>query len=171
MQDTAKDKPLLIHRLKTFDRSLEELRHKAGSGEIAASKAEQLIRQLSGSNDINLRRQFRFTRSGENRITYCRKYDLGCGYRLVFIRKGEQIAFLYVGTHDDCFRWISRNRGFTYEFVDSMNNPEPPRPEAETNHFSDEHQYLETDEYEDQLMRKIDDKILRVVFAGLTTQS
>jgi hypothetical protein len=158
---------LLVHRTSAFDRNLEELRRTGGSAAIAADKAELLIRQASGSEEENLRKQFRFTRNGENRISYCGKYDLGCGYRLAFIRRGNQIAFLFIGSHDDCFRWISRNKGLTFEFRPSATPAEIRQDDSEKDcSLRDETQDAVTDEYEEQLMRRIDDRILRKIFSG-----
>jgi hypothetical protein len=51
-----------------------------------------------------------FTRNGEGRIRGCRKYDLGAGYRLITLKQGEDLYLLFVGTHDECGRWVENNR-------------------------------------------------------------
>ena len=124
--------------------------------------------RIMGMNQRDLRKQFRFTRRGEYRIKYCGKYELGCGHRLVFIRRNGHIVFLYVGSHDDCFRWIERNRGLTYEF-DST----PPALQimgaASTKDESiseDGKEDLSGDEYEEHLMSRIDDRIRSKIFSG-----
>lgn len=51
-----------------------------------------------------------FTRNGEGRIRGCRKYDLGAGYRLITLKQGDDLYLLFVGTHDECDRWVENNR-------------------------------------------------------------
>jgi hypothetical protein len=92
------------------------------------------------------------------------KYDLGCGYRIAYIRQVAHIVFLYIGTHDDCCRWIERNRGLSYE------------PPGSTHALSiiggmlddidESEEALKEDEYEARLMSRINDKILRKIFSG-----
>ena len=139
-----------------------------GNAAMAAEKAKAVIGQMIGVNKGSLRKQFRFTRCGEYRIRYCQKYELGCGYRLVFIRKGNHIIFLYVGSHDDCFRWIKRKRGLTYKTDDAICDRQFKQEPYEESGFNlcqvEEDPNL--DEYEAQLMRRLDDKTLRKIFAG-----
>jgi hypothetical protein len=158
------EKFLFVHRTANFDRILENLRKKGGTGSLAAGKAEEVINGISCGQGENMRQQFRFTRRGECRIKHCMKYDLGCGYRLVFIRRGCHFFFLYVGSHDDCFRWIERNKGLSYEIDDRthalriIRDVPVPGDECE--------EKLGKDEYEARLMSRIDDKVLRKVFSG-----
>ena len=127
-------KVLFVHRTAVFDRNLEDLRQKGGTASMAAAKAEAVMRQITGIKEGDLRKQFRYTRRGEYRIKYCGKYDLGCGHRLVFIRRNGHIVFLYVGSHDDCFRWIERNRRVAYKIDDTTNAiPITRDPSVESN--------------------------------------
>jgi|WetSurMetagenome_2_1015567.scaffolds.fasta_scaffold130002_3 hypothetical protein len=161
-------KVLFVHRTGVFDRNLKDLHQKGGTASIAAAKAEAVMRQVTGINEGDLRKQFRFTRRGEYRIKYCGKYDLGCGYRLVFIRRDGHIVFLYVGSHDDCLRWIERNRRVDYKTDDTTNAipiTRDPSVESKPNLHETEKE-LDADEYETQLMRRIDEKTLRKIFSS-----
>jgi hypothetical protein len=165
---------LFVHRTQTLDRSLDELRRKGGIGLVAARKADELINLITRTEEKRVREQFRVTRNGEYRIRYCRKYDLGSGYRLVFLHRDCHMVLLYVGSHDDCFRWIERNKGLKYEMDDTtyairvpcnvLSEDDPP-----SHDMSDEARLV--DEYEVSIMSKInDDNVLRKIFSGLTKQ-
>ena len=160
-----------MYRDPLFDRTLEEVRSQGGYGAVAAAKAEELVGHLSGCIGEQGREKFRFTRNGEHRIRNCRKVDLGCGYRIVCIRKDHRLVLLYMVTHDDCFRWIERHRTAEYD-LDSvpesawkMVTPErkPCRPVSERGHHADRL----AEEYEEDLMSRVDEDVLRKVFAGL----
>jgi len=151
-----------------FKRNLKDLHQKGGTAAMAAGKAEALIRQLSGVNERDLRKQFRFTRHGEYRIQYCGKYDLGCGYRLAFIRRGSLLALLYLGSHDDCFRWIARNRGRSFK-IRNLIQDDPSRnviPSKGCTHPTFVKEDPLFDEYETNLLSKINESDLRKIFSA-----
>jgi len=50
-----------------------------------------------------------YTKYGEKRIKNCRKYDLGCGYRLITLQRGAKVFIPFLGTHDECQRWLQNN--------------------------------------------------------------
>jgi hypothetical protein len=161
-----------IYRDPLFDRALSGLREQGGYAAAAAAKAEEFIALLLGRNGCRGREKFRFTRNGEYRIRNCRKVDLACGYRIVCIRKDQRLALLYIGTHDDCFRWIARHRTLEYDLesiaedawqaAGAMPHDRRPSPDA----VRQEDRLAE--EYEDSLMDRLDDAVLRQVFPGLT---
>jgi len=164
---------LFVHRTQTLDRSLEELRRKGGIASVVAKKADELIRLITRMEEKHAREQFRFTRNGEYRIKYCRKYDLGSGYRLVLLRKGQHLMLLYAGSHDDCFRWIEHNKRMDYEIDDTAHAIRVTVDDAPKD-ASIPHNLLEEEslvgEYDTALMRRIDDSILRKIFSGLAKQ-
>ena len=163
---------LYIHRTPTLDRCLDELRRKGGVPSQVAQKADELIRLITRTKDECLREQFRFTRNGEYRMKYCRKYDLGCGYRLVLLQKGRHLVLLYAGTHDDCFRWIEHNKKMDYQIDDttySMPVRYNPRADASVSGSGLKREPPD-DKYEADLMSRINDRILRKVFSGLLKQ-
>jgi hypothetical protein len=161
----------MFYRDPLFDRALAELRAQGGYAAVAADKAEELIGILTGTNPAGGRHRFRFTRNGEYRIKHCRKVDLGCGYRIVCIQKDQRLVMLYIGTHDDCFRWIERRRTAEYD-LDSVAESAwiqaraalPGEP-ALRKKVSDEDRFAEA--YEASLMDQFDEAVLRKVFSGL----
>jgi hypothetical protein len=161
----------LFYRDHLFNRTLAELRAQGGYAAVAADKAEELIGILAGTNPADGRAKFRFTRKGEYRIKNCRKVDLGCGYRIVCIQKDQRLVLLYIGTHDDCFRWIERHRTAEYD-LDSVSESDwievsGARPVERTSPglICEEDRFAE--EYEASLTGQLDDAALRKVFSGL----
>jgi hypothetical protein len=144
---------------------LTELRKQGGTSSFAAKKADDLISRLllrgrDCSHEIG-----RLTNNGELRIRQCKKYDLGNGFRLICLRQGHHFIFLTIGTHEECHRWLERNKGLRYEMDESHQDvfvtkevPEPSVHEKEID---------PADAYEDQLLQKINDKMLRRIFCGL----
>ncbi len=159
-----------FYREPLFDKCLEALRAKGGESLVAARKVDEFIDILLHRDKRGDREKFRFTRKGEARIKNCKKIDLGCGYRIVCIKKDGYLAFLYVGTHDDCFRWIERNRGMKFdlsaaegslriEHGNYIAGDDTPRDILE------ERRMLV--EYEESLESRLSDDMLRRVFPGL----
>ncbi|HXY53533.1 MAG TPA: hypothetical protein VEM40_02550 [Nitrospirota bacterium] len=162
-----------LYRDPLFERGLEDLRKKGGEAAGAAKKVDEFVCALTQSEGRNGREKFRFTRNGEYRIRNCRKVDLGSGYRLVCIKKGPHLSLLYVGTHDDCFRWIERNIGLKYEF-DAMKTAlevaqeiAPVKDDCPNDALNDQRMF---EEYESSIMSRVDDAVLRKVFSGLCQQ-
>jgi hypothetical protein len=169
MSLSGSDRHILIYRTHQFERCLEDLRRKGGTAVDAAERVEVILRNLVHSEDRTEREKFRYTRNGEYRIKYCRKVALGCGYRLVFLQKDNCFVFLYAGTHDDCFRWIERNKGLSYELDHTThaitvvqdidkNGDALPEDVREVREFSEN--------YEEALMRQLDDDLLARIFSG-----
>jgi hypothetical protein len=107
-----------------------------------------------------------FTRNGEARIRGARKYDLGAGYRLITLKQGDDLYLLYVGTHDECDRWVDNNRvGLPLELIAercrtisrSVPDESPSRQSDLQNH----------PEPEEDWIPPLSDQDLRVVFSGL----
>ena len=96
---------------KKFMRSLQDLDRKGGQFSKVANKVFAFRGKLDIDEDPF--KGFKSTKHGENRIKYCRKYDLGNGCRLITVAKDGICFLLYAGTHDDCDKWLERNRGFT----------------------------------------------------------
>ena len=160
-----------LYRDPLFDRTIEDLRAKGGYAAEAAAKADEFIAAVRTGRGEGGREKFRFTRNGEHRIRNCRKVDLGCGYRIVCVQKDGRLVLLYIGTHDDCFRWIERRRTAEYDLdgvpeeawlgmgTDRLADGMAGGTETEEDRFCDA--------YEAALMERIDDAVLRRVFAGL----
>jgi hypothetical protein len=172
MSSAEKEDPetaFFVHRTAAFERNLKALHRKGGTASMAAAKAEAAIRQIVGIKEEYLRRQFRLTRCGEYRIKHCGKYDLSCGYRLVFVRRKGHIAFLYVGSHDDCVRWIDRNRRLVFDAAASQASQIAGCRLTEDSSIFDKDD-ADADEYEALLMSRLSDMTLRKIFSGFAEQ-
>jgi len=103
------------------------------------------------------------TKYGEHRIIKCIKYDLGCGYRLITIRRGDQVFVSYIGTHDECDRWIENNRRLRLQVFKDRGLKVPVSEKAspvkiESRPPADD----------DPCFYPIDEKYLRMIFCGLS---
>jgi hypothetical protein len=152
-----------IHRDFRFDKQLFLLQKAAKKATIAAQKAEEIIDKLLSG--VKPEKAGTLTRYGERRIENCMKYDLGNGYRLVTCIRETQLYILYIGTHDECHRWLENNKGLQpasaenrgkHLPVDVTESEDPVTTAAET----------ETEKIDDYLDH-IDEKDLRVIFRGI----
>lgn len=84
---------------------------KAGkAGKTIARKAGRIIEKLaSASARRRLEAAGSFTKYGERRIRNCHKYDLSCGYRMIILKRGATVMLPFLGTHDECHRWLEAN--------------------------------------------------------------
>jgi hypothetical protein len=156
-----------VHRDPKFDECLDMLRERGGAALIAVKKAEELINRImlkGREHSVNIGKQ---TKNGEFRIKRCIKYDLGNGYRLICVKKGSRLAFLFMGTHDDCGRWIKRKRGLNYKIDTACNYDSILLTIDPSVSFAFAEEIDAAEEYEENLMRRVDDKILRTIFCGL----
>jgi len=160
---------LEIHQTRRFVKRLVSMA-KAGKNErIVAERAQRIIADLQ-TNPMHEEAECKRTRHGELRLNDCRKYDLSCGFRLIVLKREQRLIFAYIGSHDDCQRWIENNRYYQDEvestamlLIDAEN-----RREAEAAiEAAPEDDVQEKDEYEERLMAKIDERLLREIFAGL----
>jgi putative component of toxin-antitoxin plasmid stabilization module len=159
---------VFIHRKSHFTKYLHKLRRAGGRSALAAEQAEAIMATLASAPGM-LKPVHRLTKFGERRIDGCHKYDLGAGYRLVYVKEEEHTVFLFVGTHDDCDRWLTNN-AYLYDLqLDRLEDDarcvsEPtmvsgavaPLPKAD-----------DEMDYDDILMQKIDEQMLRRIFHAL----
>jgi len=163
------EKGIVLCKTPLFERCLDDLRRKGGTASDAAGRIDVILRNLVQSGDGTEREKFRYTRNGEYRIRHCKKISLGCGYRLVFIQKDCCYVLLYAGTHDDCLRWIERNKGLSYE-VDHTTHTISVVQDAGADGDVLPEDVLETkrfvQRYEQELMKHLDDDLLARIFSG-----
>ena len=89
---------------------IEALNKSGKTGIALAQKAMRIIEKLtSGDFQHNTDAIGSYTKYGEKRIQHCRKHDLGCGYRLITLQRGETIFMPFLGTHDESHRWLESN--------------------------------------------------------------
>jgi hypothetical protein len=160
-----------IYRDPMFDRALRELRDLGGLSAAAAKKAEAFIASLTGSSMSTDRESFRFTRNGEYRIKNFRKVDLAGGYRIICIQKDGRLVLLYMGTHDDCFRWIERRRTSEYDLnaieeESWLDVKHVPEDRSSVNNCATDDDVMSS-QYEESLLNGINDSTLRKIFSGL----
>ena len=157
---------VFIHRKAKFNRLLDALKRGDKKSFLAEKRAQDVVKKLVGEDPSFLKEAKNRTKHGELRIDKCWKYDLGGGYRLICVKQGEDLAIAHVGNHDDCDRWIENNRRFELELSEirrktclrAEEEPGNPTPEPEPDEEMD---------YDDILMKKIDDNMLREIFCGL----
>jgi hypothetical protein len=145
---------------------------KAGkSGKNLAQKATGIIDSLaSGDLRNHMDTVEGYTKYGEKRIKNCRKYDLGCGYRLITLQRGETVFIPFLGSHDECQRWLENNsrlkafhagKGTTIHIEDRNSSP--------TNLIDVKN--MDVGEDVDGFLQNLTDKDLRTVFNGLVERA
>lgn len=105
-----------VHLDPKINKGLELLRRSGKKAALAATKAEEIIFRLQYGRIIP-DRVGTMTKHGELRIKGVMKYDLGSGYRLITFKNGQRLFLLFVGSHDDCHRWIENNRELTVDQI------------------------------------------------------
>jgi hypothetical protein len=147
------------------ERRIKTLAQSDKAGKIIAKKAESIIENIkSGDISDHLEQKGLFTKYGEKRIRSCRKYDFGCGYRLITLQKGSTILVPFFGTHDECHRWLETNNKSkqiaagkgTFVSVPSENQEAEDRADDEIPEFC-----------MDKTQLDINEQDLRIVFSGL----
>jgi len=99
-----------IYVSKKVETCIEALKKNGKAGTTLANKAKCIIERLaSGTAQQPKDAVGSFTKYGEERIRNCRKYDLGCGYRLITLQRGDTVFIPFLGTHDHCQRWLENN--------------------------------------------------------------
>lgn len=154
---------LEIHQTHHFSKKLQAMR-KAGKIErLAAGRADIIIADLQ-TDPLHEGTECRRTHYGEQRHRACRKYDLSSGFRLVGLKRDSRLIFIYIGSHDDCQRWLENYREHPEEI---QSTPVPKCDSKDLQEILPLGPEPEIDEYEEQLMAKIDKQMLRDIFAGL----
>ena len=157
---------VVIHRDPQLHKCLTKLRRAGGRALLAAEQVETILARLASHAGRHPDAVHKRTRHGEARIEKCKKFDLVGGYRLVYIREAQQYYFLFAGTHDDCDHWLTHHRDLTLEM------PEAPTtagatPTAEVTPAAEPAVPSGDLDYDDIVLKDIDEKILRRVFRGL----
>jgi hypothetical protein len=137
------------------------------SGKALAQKAAGIIDCLASGNVRNhMDAVESYTKYGEKRIKNCRKYDLGCGYRLITLQRGKTVFIPFLGSHDECQRWLENNsrlkafnagKGKTVHIEDRKSSLKNLRDVAN----------MDIAEDADGPLQNMTDKDLRSVFNGL----
>ena len=89
------------------EKTLEQMSLLDNAPKYAALKAQSIIQALVGGT--RLTHAGRLSQHKDVRIKNLYKFDLGKGYRLVTIKEKGVIFVLFIGTHDQCDRWLDAN--------------------------------------------------------------
>ena len=154
-----------IHLTHRFEKQLGAMRHAEKMAVSATHKADGIITRIMGSGHRPLHEAGKLSRHGECRIQNAVKYDIGKGYRMFGVKEDNSLYLLFIGHHDACSTWIENNRGLerpgeltrirTIKTCLAPAKPlRTPRPFSES-------------DYDDQLLARITDRDLNVVFRGL----
>jgi len=145
---------------------MKRLRKGGGTASLAVHRAEEIIKGLSVKERRMIEDSSRRLKYGDLRIEYCLKYNLGSGYRLICVKQENYIIISYIGSHDDCDRWLENNRGFRSAFNEESQKIIFKKKFKKEIKLSEDELALDT-ENDNILMKKINEKILRSVFSGL----
>ena len=161
---------VFVHRKSQFNKYLQKLRQAGGRSACAAERAEAIIASLTSTPGIP-EQAHRLTKYGERRIDGCKKYDLGSGYRLVYVKARDHYVFLFVGAHYDCDRWLTNNKYLQDLQLDRPEDVVRRATEATAANEAvastpEAGRACEMD-YDDILMQKLDEPTLRRIFRGL----
>ncbi len=156
---------------KSLDFQIEELNKAGKKGKLAATQCQEILEairkgQLCGNFLLSKR-----TTNGEARVDKCIKYDLGNGYRLITIRNKDRLFIPFTGSHDKADLWLEHNR------LDDICKKTRLYTVEEIFCHEQECDSKETtllpkssyDEYEEDVLSRVDDDMLRQVFRGLVT--
>ena len=95
---------------KELTSQLVSLNKRGGNYQLAAKKVKEVLGDINISSSKPLE-ALKLTNNGESRIKHCIKYDLNGGCRLITIQNKNLIFLSYVGTHEECERWLNANKG------------------------------------------------------------
>lgn len=147
-------------------KQIRVLRQSGKKAALAAKKVDAMLSQIR-SGVLTPEKIGKSTRYGEYRLKGCLKYDLGGGYRLVTLKRGVDLLVLFVGSHDDCHRWIENNRELSlsdirqrsrHHIIGSVHADEQTDSVPHPDLVEEEVDHLETE---------LDDGQLRILFRGL----
>jgi hypothetical protein len=149
-----------------INKRLELLRRSGKKAALAADKTDEIIARLQSGGDLPIMAGT-VTKHGEVRIKGVMKYDLGSGYRLVSLKQEERLFLLFVGSHDDCHRWIENNRELSIEQIEQRCNLLPVRVDTMDSGLNDETAQMLMDTENDNPLDRVSEQDLRRIFCGL----
>ncbi|MFO8031125.1 MAG: hypothetical protein R6U22_01120, partial [Desulfohalobiaceae bacterium] len=155
-----------IYAPDRFRKKLHKMTQAGGKALDAADQAWNIIKLVAAKEQITQWLGSKLTLYGEARLQNGGKFDLGSGYRLVFLRKQGRFIFLYLGGHDECDTWIMNNRGIDPDLSQCETiYSSAPQEEADQEELKNE--LLHDPDDERPLHEFIDQQTLREIFSGL----
>jgi hypothetical protein len=158
------------HYSWSLPKQLEGLRKAGKKAELAAGKCAIILNDMRKYGCQSETVLCHRTRNGELRIKNCVKYDLGSGYRLVTIKVGCHLFIPFVGSHDDTDQWIEHHRYDTFaprKLLYRCEERVVQADVAEISHSAPQVVGNRGDEYEEQLIARLDEGQLKSIFQGL----
>lgn len=160
-----------LHVSRKVETRIKSLAKDGKAGRTLAEKATSIIDGLSsGLLRADMDSAGSVTKYGEKRIRNCRKYDLGCGYRLICLKRGSDIYIPFMGSHDDCQRWLEKHRRLK-DIHPGTGKTICIEETRSTSMASEEQVKMKTSQDDADLDNPISESDLRRVFSGLTKNS
>jgi hypothetical protein len=163
-----------IHSTKLLPKQLRALRNTGKKAELAANRCEEILNDIKKYGCRCESVLSKRTRYGELRMKNCVKYHLGSGYRLVTVKADGDLFICFVGNHDETDQWIDNHRNEIFSPGDPLYICEKwiTEPDIQAMNLCED-SALEnlSDPYEDQLMAKLDESLLKSIFQGLFANS
>lgn len=91
---------------------IKALWKRGGLYQKAAEKVKEILGAIT-MGELDVLKKISTTNNGESRIKNCVKYDLQGFCRLVTIQENNVCAFVFLGTHEECDKWLDNNKGMT----------------------------------------------------------
>ena len=92
--------------------SIRNVYQRGGQFQKAADCVHTILGRIQNQEDDPFK-GFDVTHQGETRIPHCVKYDMNGFSRLITIQDSGLCILCYLGNHDECDRWLERNKGLT----------------------------------------------------------
>jgi len=149
-----------------FHKKLHKMTQVGGKTQDAADRAWKIIHLVAAEEQITPWLGSKLTHYGEARLQSGGKFDLGGGYRLVFMKKEGRFIFICLGAHDECDTWIMNNRGIDpdLDLVEVINSP---AQQEEPEDGVEEREAINDPDDDRPLHEFIDQQTLRELFPGL----
>ncbi|MCK5313322.1 MAG: type II toxin-antitoxin system RelE/ParE family toxin [Desulfobacteraceae bacterium] len=146
-----------------FKKQCEKLKKSNDQAIKAVDNALHVLLEFRRSRK-NFKSMGTLTRSWEMRLKDCIKYSLGNGYRLVLAVKKDSLFVLCIGSHDQCDKWLERNRGVEeFNFV--------RQEKVLISRGKIENSWIGSDDIEPDMFGHIEDVTLRRIFSGICNSS
>lgn len=147
---------------KKFFKKIEDMRCDGGVSKIVANRAEKMISNLQKKRGNHIS-ALKFTRNGENRVKNCLKIELGHGFRIICFKKDASLFMINLFSHEESHKWLNERLGKIFnETLIVYDNFVLFETENNDNDIATED--FEIDEYENNLMSRIDENILKSIF-------
>jgi mRNA-degrading endonuclease RelE of RelBE toxin-antitoxin system len=143
-----------------FEKQCEKLKKSNDKAGKAVENAWNIISAFKQSRQ-DFHGMGTLTHSGELRLKDGLKYQLGNGYRLVLSVGKESLFVLCIGSHDQCDKWLEKNRGednFSFSWQEKVVEKRSDQKKSRNPEYSDK---------ESERFNPIEDRLLRQIFQGI----